>query len=208
MPAEPPAQACSNGTVQLITLSSSARGIGDGPGVYSIGLKCTWVVNASGPITLRFNELQTTLFAHYVTLYDGASTSDPELARFSGPIAAVRSDRVTSTGGAMTIVFTSPGSLENFGSSSAHEGFAATLTTSVVADASQLVGTLPTTVGDLRCIGSVTRMCAHSCYRSPAQSVWTLRCCRDLSGQNLTGPLPDSLLRMRMLSSMYAQRSQ
>ena len=90
----PPAQACS-GTVQLITLSSSARGIGDGPGACAIGLSCPWAVNASGPITLRFNELQTAYLAHYITLYDGASTSDPLLSRFTGAIGqlstAVRS---------------------------------------------------------------------------------------------------------------------
>jgi hypothetical protein len=29
-------------------------------------------------------------------------------------------------------------------------------------------------------------------------------CGRDLSGQNFTGQIPDSISRMRMLSSMYA----
>jgi hypothetical protein len=145
-----PATACS-GTVQL-AVSTAAIGIGDGPGDYAESASCTWVVSASGPITVTFSELNTEANYDFVNLYDGTSSSAPLLGSYSGTAVP---GPVSSTGGAITIVFTSD-------SSGVKTGFAAKLTTASVDTASKLVGTVPAALGDLWCIGRITSMCARS----------------------------------------------
>ena len=171
--ATPPASACS-GTVR-IALSTSPHGIGDGPGNYPhtitvVGAtgriqtetrpaSCLWEVSASGPITIRFSEflIQTNDF---VELFDGASTSDRPLGRFSG---SALPSAVTSTGGALTVRFLSqPGASD--------VGFSATLTLASVDAAETLVGTVPAMLGDLRCIGNVTIMFVRSSHTFAALS--------------------------------------
>jgi hypothetical protein len=150
-PAAPPSAGCI-GTVRL-ALSTSPLGIGDGPRSYADNADCTWLISASGPITVRFGEFSTEPGYDFVKLYDGASLSAPLLQNFSG--AAVPS-AVTSTGGSLTIRFTSDGSTVGVNTSA---GFTATLTSASVDAALRLVGTVPATLGDLRCVGSVTSMC-------------------------------------------------
>ena len=198
-PTAPPLVPCI-GTAQL-TLSTSPLGIGDGPGSYADRADCTWLISASSPITVRFGEFSTEPDYDHVKLYDGASPSSPLLQSFSG--AAVPA-AVTSTGGSLTIRFTSDGSTVGVNTSA---GFTATLTSVSVDAALQLVGTVPATLGDLRCAGSVTSMCVAAAL--PHRSM-VLAClanaqnCRDLSGQNLTGQLPDSITRLRVLHTMCA----
>jgi hypothetical protein len=157
-PAAPPSVPCI-GTVQL-ALSTSPLGIGDGPGVYADNADCTWLISASGPITVRFGEFSTEPGYDHVKLYDGASPSALLLQSFSGTAVPAA---VTSTGGSLTIRFTSDGSTYSLVTSSA--GFTATLTSASVDAALQLVGTVPATLGDLRCTGSVASMCVPApCY--------------------------------------------
>ncbi len=146
----PPSTACS-GTVQL-ALSTEPIGIGDGPGDYANSASCTWVVSASGPITVRFSELSTEDRYDFVKLYDGNSSSAPLLGSFAGTAVP---GPVTSTGGALTVIFTSD-------SSTVGTGFAARLASASIEASLMLVGTVPAALGDLSCIGRITSMCVRS----------------------------------------------
>ena len=194
----PPTTECS-GTVQL-ALSTASIGISDGPGDYANYARCTWVVSDSGPITVRFSELNTEDSFDFVKLYDGNSSSAPLLGSFAGTAVP---GPVTSTGGALTVAFSSD---QSTGSS----GFVARLTSasSDAADAQRrLVGTVPAALGDLWCIGRITSMCVRSrgMFAAPCAAHCECALCSDLSGQNLTGQLPDAITRLRLLSSMCAQ---
>jgi hypothetical protein len=134
-------------------LSTSPLGISDGPGSYEDNADCMWLISASGPITVRFGEFSTEHGGDYVKLYDGASPSAPLLQSLSG---AALPAAVTSIGGSLTIRFTSDGSTVGVNTSA---GFTATLTSASVDAALQLVGTVPATLGDVRCTGSVASMC-------------------------------------------------
>jgi hypothetical protein len=140
-----------------------AIGITDGPAIYGRSLSCTWVVSASGPITLRFSEFSTELGYDFVNVFDGASTRAPPLGSFSG--TAVPS-AVTSTGGGLTVVFTSDSADSNLlltsGQALSNVGFAATVTLAAIDAPLKLVGSMPVGLGDLRCIGSITHMCVYS----------------------------------------------
>jgi chromosome condensin MukBEF MukE localization factor len=144
---------------------------------------------------VRFNELSTEGCCDFVKLYDGTSSSAPLLGSFAGTAVPAA---VASTGGALTVVFTSD-------SSSVRMGFVANLTSASTVAASKLIGTVPATLGDLRCIGSITRMCARSCHSAVSDPISLRLCCSDLSEQNLTGQLPDAITRLRLLSSMCAR---
>jgi hypothetical protein len=71
-----------------------------------------------------------------------------------------------------------------------------------------LVGTVPAALGDLWCIGRITRMCARPrrALLLPLQSTVSAHFCSDLSRQNFTGQLPNTITRLRILSSMCADR--
>ncbi len=156
LPVAPPARTCS-GTVRL-ALSTFAIGIGDGPGDYAASASCAWVVEASGPIKVRFSAFDTEAGYDFVKLYDGTSASAPLLGSYSG--SAVPAE-VTSTGGAVTVVFTTDcATLLTF----PRGGFAATLTPASFEAETKLVGTVPAALGDLRCIGSITHLCARSSH--------------------------------------------
>jgi hypothetical protein len=144
----PPATACS-GTIPL-ALSTAAIGIGDGPGDYTNSVSCTWVVSASGPITLRFSEFSTEASYDFVKLYDGTASSAPLLGRYSGTAVPAA---VTSTGGALTVVFTSD-------SATVRTGFAARVTSASIDAPLKLVGTVPAAIGELWCISRITSMCS------------------------------------------------
>ncbi len=190
----PPTTACS-GTVQL-ALSTAAIGIGDGPGNYADSASCTWVVSARGPITVTFSELNTEAGYDFVKLYDGTSSSAPLLGSYSGTTVP---GPVSSTGGTITIAFTSD-------SSSGRTGFAAMLASASIDAASKLVGTVPAALGDLWCIGRITSMCARSGRAFPFSAARRESdSCSDLSGQNVTGQLPDAITRLRLLSSLCAR---
>ena len=154
-PNRPPARTCS-GTVRL-ELSTFAIGIGDGPGDYADFAICEWVVLASGPIKVRFSAFNTETNLDFVELYDGTTSSAPRLGRYSGSAVPAA---VTSTGGAITVVFTAT-SMSYRGASG---GFAATLSPASFEAETKLVGTVPAALGDLRCIGRITRLCARSCH--------------------------------------------
>jgi hypothetical protein len=201
LPVAPPARTCS-GTVRL-DLSTFAIGIGDGPGDYDDSTSCEWVVLASGPIKVRFSAFNTETNYDFVELYDGTTSSAPRLGRYSGSAVPAA---VTSTGGAITVVFTASVTPFDF-DRGASGGFAATLSPASFEAETKLVGTVPAALGDLRCIGRITRLCARSCHAAapdPIRQRLIWHYCSDLSWQRLTGQLPESITRLRMLSSMCA----
>ncbi len=154
---------------------------------------------ASGPIKVRFSAFDTEPDFDFVKLYDGTSPSAPLLGSYSGSAVPAA---VTSTGGAVTVLFNSH--RESFPDKA---GFAATLTPASFEAETKLVGTVPAALGDLRCIGRITHLCARSCHAAapdPIRQRLIVYCCSDLSGQNLTGQIPESITRLRMLSSMCA----
>ena len=164
-----PLSAACSGTVRL-ALSTSLLGIGDGPGSYADNADCTWLISASGPITVRFDEFSTEPGYDYVKLYDGASPSAPLLKGFSGGSfsGGALPEVVTSTGGSLAVRFTSDVSTVGVNTSA---GFTATLSSASVVAAMLLVGTVPATLGDLRCVGSVKSMCAPAVLTSRLQAV-------------------------------------
>ena len=133
-------------------MSTAAIGIGDGPYYYANSASCTWVVSASGPITVSFSEFNTEAPWDSVKLYDGTSSSAPQLGSYSGVEVP---GPVASTGRALTVVFTSDASIVN-------TGFAARLASASIDAALKLVGTVPAALGDLSCIGRITSMCVRS----------------------------------------------
>jgi hypothetical protein len=145
-----------------------AIGFTDGPANYGRSLKCTWVVSASDPITLRFSEFSTEFRYDYVDVFDGASSKARLLGSFTGTIVP---DPVTSTGGALTVVFTSDPADSNVpltsGQAFGNVGFAATVTLASIDAPLELVGEIPADLGDLQCIGSITHMCVCSLQLPP-----------------------------------------
>ena len=158
-PTAPPIAACSG---VLVLNMTSALTISDGPDNYRNSVNCTWVILASAPITLRFSELVLEMGADYVKLYDGTSKSAPSVKNFTGTYGSFSSSAypalpaaVTSTGNALTVIFTSDQTTPTI-------GFVATLTSSTGSEVgSKLVGTVPAALGDLHCIGDVTRLCVR-----------------------------------------------
>lgn len=150
-----PASRCS-GTV-VFTLNTSALGIGDGPGYYTGSMRCIWVVSASGPITIRFSEFITESDADYVNLYDGVSVDAPPLGSLSGLGGSSSGElpaAITSTGGALTVTF-------NSDQTGCNPGFSATLSSASTNAAWRLVSTVPASLGELLCVGRITRMCVR-----------------------------------------------
>lgn len=69
-----------------IKLTNVTGFITDGIGNYSIGLKCTWLIEAemNQTITLFFNEFATECNWDYFYVYDGDSIESPLIAAFNG----------------------------------------------------------------------------------------------------------------------------
>jgi hypothetical protein len=168
-------------------------------------------VSASGPITVRFSEFSLEDGYDFVRVYDGTSTSAAALGSCGYSGTAVPA-AVTSTGGAITVVFTSDSADSNVlltsGQALSNVGFAATLTLGSIDAPRKLVSAMPAALGDLRCIGSITHMCVRSRQHPRQHPPMNRMVCSDLSWQDLTGQLPDTITRLRRLSSMcaYARR--
>ena len=112
-PASPPASVPTgpcNGTVSLAA-SPTPTTISDGPGAYSSLQQCTWIITAGGPITVQFSSFATETNYDWVKVYNGGSTSSPELGAFSGSSGQT----VSSSGGSLTVVFSSDGSVNRAG---------------------------------------------------------------------------------------------
>ena len=200
--------ACS-GTVTLAA-SATPVVITDGAGDYPPNANCVWTITASGPITLRFSAFAIETGSDFLEVYDGASTSSPTM--FS--LVALPAVPITSTGGALTISFTSNGAIQA-------AGFVASVSTSaavpaVPASSLQLVGAVPAQqISGLACAGRIRTLYDALPTRldssRPRISAFAPRSTssrgffffgRDLSGQLLNGTLPDSLSEMTGLTSM------
>ena len=116
-----------------VAASSAPTTISAGPGNYASSVQCTWVFSARMPIRVQFSFFATENGYDVVKIYDGTSTSSPLLRTLSGVNLPSASLVVTSSGGGMTIAFTSDASVES-------QGFVATVTTAAPASS---VATLP-----------------------------------------------------------------
>eukprot|EP01046_Picozoa_sp_COSAG06_P039482 COSAG06_NODE_4674_length_4045_cov_5.070958_1_plen_1038_part_10 len=84
---------------------------------YENGMSCTWAhVCNSGTPAVTFDTFQTEGNWDFVNIYDGASTDDVRVGRFSGTSA----DAVSGSGNTLLVEFTSDGSV-------VRDGFSATL---------------------------------------------------------------------------------
>ena len=119
---ETPASAtvrCSGSCVCSPSSSTSSGTISDGPGDYSNGESCYWVIASSGgsggnnEIRLSFPSFETESYDDYVRIYSCSSSSSPTSCSSSRSIASlsgssVSSSRVyTSSTGYMQVKFTS-----------------------------------------------------------------------------------------------------
>jgi len=101
------------GVVRL-TASSAPTVISDGPGNYGPFASCVWIFSArDSPIKVQFSSFATESGYDFVKIYDGPSTSSPLLQSLGGYVTSPSA--VTSSGGSMTIAFTSDSSAEAAG---------------------------------------------------------------------------------------------
>lgn len=69
--------------VNIFRLGASSGTIHDGLGNYSVGVKCSWLVDApNSSITLRLEEFATECGWDHLYVYDGDSVDSPLLAVF------------------------------------------------------------------------------------------------------------------------------
>lgn len=95
----------STGSVTLNEPTGSIGCDGYGPSVTK-----TWTINVDGGLVqLNFLQFSTEHNYDFVTVYDGSSSSSPQLARMSGNSIP---DPVLSTGNVMTVVFQSDSSVQ------------------------------------------------------------------------------------------------
>lgn len=110
-----PMAACSGTT----TITTNTGTFNDGSAVaanYSDNSNCSWLIQPSSTgvlINLNFSRFATESTNDVVTVYDGATTSDPVLATLSGTNPVF--PNILSTGGSMLVTFTSNGSIQNTG---------------------------------------------------------------------------------------------
>lgn len=101
------------GTVQL-TAASGTFTDGSGTSDYTNRANCRWLIQPTGAtwIQLSFSQFATESSYDFVRVYDGATTSAPLLGSYSGTTLP---PSLTSTGGAMLVVFTSDSSITRAG---------------------------------------------------------------------------------------------
>jgi hypothetical protein len=109
VPLSLPTVACS-GSVTLTSLSGS---ISDGPGAYLSNSACSWLINAAGPVTLTFDEVNLEANYDFVKVYSGASASAPLALSLTGQRMAAES--VSSASGQLYVVFSSDASVQDSG---------------------------------------------------------------------------------------------
>ena len=86
--------------------------ISDGPHRYVPSMRCQWVIQSPGPITLSFRSLNTEHSYDFVKVFDGDGERCSLLGSFSGTVLPAD---VTASAGAMTILFTTDSTLQKDG---------------------------------------------------------------------------------------------
>ena len=106
-----------NGCFGSQTLTAASGTFNDGTNAnqqYTNSTNCSWLIQPPGAtfISLTFNRFVTENNFDFVTIYDGSTTSAPQLGRFSGVNLP---PNITSSGGSLLVEFTSDGSITDFG---------------------------------------------------------------------------------------------
>ncbi len=107
-------QYCSGQTT--LTATSGSFEDGSGPKAnYNANTNCSWLIQPSVPvdyIQLNFVYIDTESGNDVITVYDGATTSDPVLGTYSGTTVP---SQIQTNGQAMLVTFTSNGSVQENG---------------------------------------------------------------------------------------------
>lgn len=105
-------QYCSG--VTTLTAASGSFSDGSGTNNYTDNSNCQWLIQPSGAssITLSFTSFETEASFDFVEIYDGTTTAATLLGSFSGTLLP---SPVTSTGGAILVVFTTDASFNYSG---------------------------------------------------------------------------------------------
>ncbi len=143
-----------NGTLRL-ALSSEPVQLTDGVGRYKSDMRCEWQLSGSGTIELVVSLMALEAEGDALRVYDGPDSSSPLIATLDG-VDGDLPPPIRSSGGAMTVVFTSDEAWQR-------EGFVAT----VRLVAASTPG--PTHVGDTWAPTTPTPTGPHGCTASVAR---------------------------------------
>jgi hypothetical protein len=102
-----------------MALSAEPLQLTDGVGRYESDMRCEWQLSGSGTMELVVSFMALEAGGDELRVYDGPGSSSPLIATLDGVDGDLPSP-IRSSGGAMTIVFTSDGAFQ-------HEGFVATV---------------------------------------------------------------------------------
>jgi hypothetical protein len=117
-----------------MALSSEPMQLTDGVGRYKSDMRCEWQLNGSGTIELVVTLMALEAGGDALRVYDGPDSSSPLIVTLDG-VDCDLPPPIRSSGGAMTVVFTSDGAFQR-------EGFVATVRLVAASTPS------PTSVGD------------------------------------------------------------
>ena len=100
-----------NSGIETITECSGIILDSGGDGPYPNGVNSTIVINppSNAAIILTFPEFSTESFYDYLTIYDGEDNTAPNIGSYDG--TELQGQTIESTGGAITLVFTTDGSV-------------------------------------------------------------------------------------------------
>jgi hypothetical protein len=147
-----------------MALSSEPVQLTDGVGRYQSDMRCKWQLSGSGTIELVMSLMALEAEGDALRVYDGPDSSSPLIVMLDG-VHGDLPPPIRSSGGAMTVVFTSDGAIER-------EGFVATVrlvaasTPSPTSVGDTWAPTTPTPTGPDRCPASVAR------HTAPHMVLW------------------------------------
>jgi hypothetical protein len=137
-----------NGTLRM-ALSSEPTQLTDGAGRYKRDMRCEWQLSGSGTIELVVSLMALEAEADELRVYDGPDSLSPLIATLDG-VEGDLPRPIRSSGGAMTVVFTSDAEWQR-------EGFVATVRLVHAPTPS------PTNVGDTWAPTTLTPTGPHTC---------------------------------------------
>ena len=101
-----------NGTLRM-ALSSEPVRLTDGVGWYASNMRCEWQLSGGGTIELVVSVMDVEYGADELRVYDGPNSSSPLIAL--GDVRGSLPEPIRSSGGSMTVVFTSDGAYQREG---------------------------------------------------------------------------------------------
>ena len=96
-----------------MALSSEPVRLTDGVGWYASNMRCEWQLSGSGTIELVVSVMDVEYGADELRVYDGPNASSPLIDL--GDVRGSLPEPIRSSGGSMTVVFTSDGAYQREG---------------------------------------------------------------------------------------------